>query len=114
MFLDVPLGHTTGGPNDPETQRSIVRTGLQAGAAMAGPGTIIDLPWRWRDDGWKADPLSWSRRRQDAGQSGKPAGDTRTARSPEPRYQSDGDRAAAEARSHDEQCLVCLGIPDPS
>ncbi len=110
VFLDVPLGHTTGGPNDPETQRSILRTGLQAGASMAAPGTIIDLPWRWRDDDWKADPLSWSRRRQDSGQTRKPAGDTRSGRSDEPRYQTDEDRAAAEAASFEDQCLSCLGI----
>ena len=77
---------------------------------MTEPGTITELPWRWRDDAWKADPLSWSRRRQDAGQTAKPAGDTRSGRSDAPRYQSDEDRSAAEARSHDEQCLVCLGI----
>lgn len=119
MFLDVPLGHTTGGPNDPETQRAILQAGLQAGfgagpddeTAMTEPGTIVDLPWRWRDDDWKTDPLSWSRRRQDSGQSGSPSGsDTRTARSDQPRYQSEADQAAAEAVSFDDQCRVCLGI----
>lgn len=110
MFLDVPLGHTTGAPGEVDSQRQILQGGLEAGAAMTEPGTIAELPFRWRDDEWKADPLSWSRRRQDSGQTSKPAGDTRTARSDEPRYQSDEDRAAAAARSHDDQCLVCLGI----
>lgn len=113
-FLDVPLGHTTGGPNDPDTQRTILRAGLEAGAAIAEPGTIVDLPWRWRDDDWKADPLSWSRKRQSSGQtSSRSGGDTRTARSDEPRYQNDADRAAAEAQARDDQCLVCLGIDGP-
>jgi hypothetical protein len=77
---------------------------------MTEPGTIVDLPWRWRDDDWKADPLSWSRRRQDAGQTRTTAGDTRNPRSDQPRYQSDDDRAAAEATPFEDQCLVCLGI----
>lgn len=106
----MPLGHTTGGPNDPDGQREILTAGLRAGAAMTEPGTITTLPWRWRDDAWKADPLSWSRKRQQAGRTGRSGGDTRTARSDEPRYQDDQDRAAAEARSFDDQCLVCLGV----
>ena len=107
----MPLGHTTGGPGDPETQRAILRAGLEAGAAMTEPGSIVDLPWRWLDDGWKADPLSWSRKRQDSGRTGsRSGGDTRTARSDEPRYQTDDDRAAAEAVAWDRQCEVCLGL----
>lgn len=113
MFLDIPLGHTTGPPNDPATQTTILRSGLAAGHAIAEPGTIVDLDHRWQDDDWKADPLSWSRRRQDNGQTRKPAGDTRTGRSADPVYQSDADRAAADAVAWDDQCLVCVGLPDP-
>jgi hypothetical protein len=79
-------------------------------AAADEPGAIIDLDYRWRDDHWKADPLSWSRKRQDRGETKKPAGDTRTGRSSDPRYQTDDDRAAAEAVAWDDQCLVCLGV----
>ncbi len=110
-FLDVPLGHTTGGPGDPEGQRRILIDGLSAGVSITEPGTIVDLAYRWRDDDWKADPLSWSRKRQDKGQAGKPAGDSRTGRSDEPRYQSDDDRRAADAVAWDDQCQVCLGLP---
>jgi hypothetical protein len=106
----VPLGHTTGGPGDPDIQRRILIDGLTAGAAIAEPGTIVDLVYRWRDDAWKADPLSWSRRRQNEDRTGTSAGDTRTARSEQPRWQSEDDRMAAEAVDWDEQCLVCLGI----
>jgi hypothetical protein len=109
-FVDFPLGHTTGGPNDPDGQRRILIDGLEAAAAMTVPGTIVNLDYRWRDDAWKADPLSWSRKRQDSGQTARPAGDTRTGRSGQPRYQSEDDRTAAEERNWDEQCLVCLGI----
>ncbi len=110
MFLDLPLGHTTGGPNDAESQRRILIDGLTAGAAITEPGTIVELPYRWLDDDWKADPLSWSRKRQDNGQTKKPAGDTRTGRSDQPKYQTDADRLAAESVDWDDQCLVCLGV----
>jgi D-proline reductase (dithiol) PrdB len=110
VFVDLPLGHTTGVPGDPSGQRQLLRDGLAAAHAMTEPGTIVDLPYRYVDDRWKADPLSWSRKRQNAGKAGTPAGDTRTTRSAEPRYQNDDDRAAAEAVGWDEQCQVCLGI----
>ncbi|MGB5755858.1 MAG: hypothetical protein WBM50_03005 [Acidimicrobiales bacterium] len=111
VFLDVPLGHTTGGPGDPEGQRRILIDGLSAGVSITEPGTIVDLHYRWRDDAWKADPLSWSRKRQDNRQTSRPAGDTRTGRSDEPRYQNDDDRRAAEAVDWNDQCQVCLGLP---
>ena len=82
---------------------------------MVEPGTIVDLPWRWRDDDWKTDPLSWSRKRQDRGRSeSRSGGDTRTARSDQPVYQSEADQTAAEAVAFDDQCLVCLGIDAPT
>lgn len=114
VFVDAPLGHTTGAPNDADGQRRLLVDGLTAGHAIAEPGTIVDLPYRWHDDAWRADPLSWSRRRQDAGEAGKPAGDTRSPRSEEPRYQTDDDRAAAEAVAWEDQCRVCVGLAAPS
>lgn len=110
IFLDVPLGHTTGGPNDAETQRRILIDGLTAAAAITEPGAIVDLPYRWRDDDWKTDPLSWSRKRQENGQTRESGGDSRTGRSSEPRYQTEEDRAAADAVDWNEQCQVCLGV----
>lgn len=82
---------------------------------MTEPGLIVDLPYRYIDDGWKSNPLSWSRRRQSSGTSATPTGDTRTHRSAKPQYQNDDDRTAAQAVDRDEQCLVCLGLePLPS
>jgi hypothetical protein len=104
------LGHTAGGPNDAEGQRRILIDGLTGAAALDEPGGIVDLPYRWVDDDWKADPLSWSRKRQDGGRSGKPAGDTRTDRSAEPVYQNDADRQAAAETPWEDQCLVCIGV----
>jgi hypothetical protein len=110
VFVDLPLGHTTGVPHDPAGQRQLLIEGLTAAHAATEPGTIVDLPYRYVDDRWKAEPLSWSRKRQDAGQAGFPAGDTRSGRSADPRYQSEDDRAAAEAVEWGAQCQVCLGI----
>jgi len=114
VFVDLPLGHTTGLPNDPVGQRLILTEGLTAAAAMNVPGTIVDLPYRYVDDEWKANPLAWSRKRQNAGgaETRQPSGDSRTPRSDDPVWQSDDDRLAAEAVSWDEQCRVCIGLPD--
>jgi hypothetical protein len=109
VFVDLPLGHTTGLPHDVDGQRRILTEGLTAAHALTSPG-IVDLPYRYVDDDWKASPLSWSRRRQDDGRSSTSAGDTRTARSPEPQYQGEDDRAAAEAVTWDDQCQVCVGL----
>lgn len=114
VFVDLPLGHTTGLPGDAEGQRRILVDGLRAAEAMTVPGTIVDLPYRYVDDDWKANPLGWSRKRQDGG--GTPAresgGDSRTPRSPDPVWQSEADRAAAEAVPWDDQCRVCIGLPE--
>jgi hypothetical protein len=76
---------------------------------MADPGTIVDLGVRWVDDDWKAAPLSW--RRTTRARRPRQGDDTRSPRHPEPQYQSDDDRRLAEARSYQEQCLVCIGLP---
>lgn len=110
VFVDLPLGHTTGLPHDAAGQRRLLTEGLQAAVAITEPGTIVDLPYRYLDDDWKANPLGWSRKRQEAGTAAKSAGDSRTGRSAKPRYQSEDDRLAAEAVPADEQCLSCLGI----
>ena len=112
MLVDLPLGHTTGLPNDEVGQRKLLVEGLTAAHAMTDPGHVIDLPYRYIDDDWKAAPLSWSRKRQNADRSSTPSSDTRTARSAEPQYQNETDRAAAEAVDWDQQCLVCIGMSD--
>lgn len=84
---------------------------MAAGHAIAEPGTIVELDYRWVDDDWKAAPLSWSRKQQSAGSSGSDAGDTRTDRSKTPVYQSAADEALADERSHEEQCRTCIGLP---
>ena len=54
-FLDFPLGHTTGAPNDPELQRKILADALSSFTSMTAPGSVKRLPYRWSgDEGWKA------------------------------------------------------------
>ncbi len=104
------MGHTSGPPNDADTQRAILTEAFAAGALMTETGAVHQVPWRWADEAWKDDPLSWSRQAQDAGRAGQPSGDTRGGRSDEPVWQNDDDRRAAEAVPWEEQCLVCIGL----
>ena len=47
VFVNFPLGHETGKPNQPDLQRSIVGDALGALRSMAAPGTIVHLPYVW-------------------------------------------------------------------
>lgn len=101
-------------------QRHIVCRALELATEMMVPATIEDLDLRWRHDDWKSNPLSWNRKREDAGPDRTSSGaasdrssktvDTRTPRLGEPQYQTDADRVAAEAVDPDEQCLTCIGL----
>lgn len=98
VFVDLPLGHTAGPPNDPATQSRIIHRALDLAASMTEPkpgepGRIVDLDLRWHHDAWKANPLSWSRAVEDAGTSGADEGDTRTGRSDAPQWQHPEDEA---------------------
>lgn len=99
--------------------------GLAAAAAMTQPGSVHPLDLRFVDDDWKTEPLSWSRKRQNAknatptetsstgeASGGKPA-DSRTPRSADPVYQTDDDAAAAAEVSWETQCLACIGLVSP-
>lgn len=121
VFVDAPLGHTAGPPNEPQVGRGIVEMALglpvlglaglsSTGLSSAGlgsantdleSGVIVDSGYRWPDDEWRAAPLEWSRSRQERIDTRKPKGDgvadTRTERSDEPQYQTEADRRAAEA-----------------
>ena len=47
VFVDYPLGHQTGKPDDPDNQRAIVGDALAAFETMSKPGTIVELPYVW-------------------------------------------------------------------
>ncbi len=104
---------------DAATQRSILVDALQAALAMTEPD-LTQLTYRWIDDDWKLDPLSWTRQGQDAqhsptveGTSVSTGGDTRTPRNDQPTYQSKADQEAALATSFEQQCMVCIGLSEP-
>jgi hypothetical protein len=115
VFLDVPLGHTSGPPGDREMQRHVVCRALELATEMMVPPTIENLDLRWHHDDWKSKPLSWNRTREDAGPAAESGAssktlDTRTPRTDEPQYQTDEDRRAAVAVDPDQQCLTCIGL----
>ncbi len=92
-FLDFPLGHTAGRPNDLVEQIAIMRAALQT-FATAPRGSITRLPFRWSDtDQWKADLMSAE------------SGDDRIERIDTPQYQSPDDAAVADAA-----CPSCVWL----
>jgi hypothetical protein len=89
VFLDYPLGHTTGKPNEPALQREILRVALEVFESLREPGSVKILPFRWsEDDDWKRSALI--------------GGDDRQPRYDTPQYQNEEDRNRAEA------CEVCV------
>ena len=91
-FLDFPLGHTTGRPDEPEEQLALMRDALEAFATITEPGEIVALDYAW--------PEPW----KDAARALK---DHRTPRHDTPQYERDTDREAAVARYGEE--LACAG-----
>lgn len=92
-FLDFPLGHTTGKPNEPELQREILRAALSSFETMTVPGSVATLPFSWsQDEDWKAKAFA--------------EGDDRAPRHDTPQYQNEEDRRRAEAGTSP-ACPVC-------
>jgi hypothetical protein len=82
-FLDFPLGHTTGKPHDPELQREIMVQALNYCNKMTQPGSVSILDFRWSEsDEWKENIVL-----------------KRAPRADIPQYQTDEDRARAEANN---------------
>ncbi|MCR9258451.1 MAG: hypothetical protein NXH95_01920 [Pseudomonadaceae bacterium] len=106
VYLDYPLGHTTGKPSDPSNQLAIMRDTLAAFEQIDEPGTIIDLDYHWQaDDGWKDSVM---RPQPGSGDNSTPEhNDTRTERYDTPQYQSEDDAAAA-----DPHCPSCIFLKE--
>ncbi|MEM7252885.1 MAG: hypothetical protein AAF493_15825 [Pseudomonadota bacterium] len=85
VFVDYPLGHTSGRPHDAVDQLSIIRAAMASFESIERPGQLDVLPNRWshRDD-WRTGAMN------------PDAGDTRAPRDKTPQYQTDADRRAAE------------------
>lgn len=92
-FLDFPLGHATGKPDEPELQRQILVDAISCLESMTAPGSINTLPFRWsEDEGWK--PKAFA------------GGDDRLPRHDTPQYQDEEDRRRAEGVGPP-ACPVC-------
>ncbi len=50
VFINFPLGHQTGKPNQPDLQRSILKDAFGAMEVMTNPGEIVHLPYVWDPD----------------------------------------------------------------
>ena len=97
VYLDFPLGHTAGKPHDAALQRRVLRDTLDALVAIDTPGTIRRLAHRWsEDDAWKDSVM-----RPGPGGAGE---DDRIERHPDPQYQCEEDRAAAQAAIERDGC----------
>ncbi len=59
VFVNFPLGHQCGKPEDPAGQRAILRETLRLLETATEGGTLLRLPLRWRDDdptdSWEAE-----------------------------------------------------------
>jgi hypothetical protein len=55
VFVNFPLGHQTGKPNEPDLQRRIVTDAMRAFDTITTPGTIVELPYIWdaNDRAWE-------------------------------------------------------------
>jgi len=110
LFLDFPLGHTAGRPHDRALQRAIVADALRAFETLTAPGAVVPLPYTWsEDDAWK-DTAMRARPRRGSGAPG--AVDERRPRLATPQYQSEQDRARAEAALAEGGCPTCVWLED--
>ena len=101
VFLDFPLGHTAGKPNDPQGQLAIMQHTLKAFASLSSPGEIKHLPFTWHpDDAWKDNVMRPQRR---ADKADRQHADDRVARHASPQYQTAADEAMADPR-----CPTCV------
>ena len=101
VYLDFPLGHTAGKPHDVPLQRRVLRDTLDALVDIDTPGTIRRLPYRWADDDTWKDAVM----RPEPGASSE---DDRVERHPDPQYQCEEDRIAAQAAFEREGCPSCV------
>ena len=85
VFVDYPLGHSAGRPNDPKDQRAVILGALAQLVAAQRPGELATLPMRWPDPAWATEAM-----RADGG-------DTRQPRDETPQWQLPEDRAEAIA-----------------
>jgi len=100
VFLDYPLGHTAGRPDDLAEQRHIMIDTLRALETIQVPGTIVRLRYRWSaDESWKETAMRPGKNKTGDTETR----DDRVARHAEPQYQLEEDRDDA-----DPTCPTCV------
>jgi len=106
VYLDYPLGHTSGKPLDSDNQMAVMRDTLQALTDIHTPGTIVDLPYQWReDDAWKDTVMRPGK--PDASADKSSHADDRVERFDTPQYQSSADADAAQ-----QPCATCVFLEE--
>ncbi len=104
VYLDFPLGHTAGKAGDKALQRKVMIDTLSALDTIQVPGTIRTLPYRWADsDAWKDKVMR-------PGSDKTEHADDRVERGPEPQYQFQEDREAAELNLATQGCADCIWL----
>jgi hypothetical protein len=55
VFVNFPLGHQTGPPEQPDLQRRIVTDAMRAFEEIKVPATVVELPYVWdaNDRSWE-------------------------------------------------------------
>lgn len=97
-FLDFPLGHTAGRPNELGEQTEIMRAALGVFAHSA-QGEITSLPFEWsKDHSWKEAVMAGT-------DSADGAEDDRVERFSDPQYQT-----AEDERLADPECPSCVWL----
>jgi hypothetical protein len=106
-YLDFPLGHTAGKPHQPRLNHDIVRDALAGFETLRQPGQVLTLPYEWADDdAWKDGVM---RPRSPA----EKHDDSRVERDATPQYQTEQDRALADAELARGGCATCVWLDEP-
>jgi hypothetical protein len=94
-FVDFPLGHTAGKPDDKPLQRKIMIDTLSALDSIMVPGEIRTLPYQWSaDHSWKDRVMRPQPPSDDDDEVAAHGADDRLERTDEPQYQQAADRRA--------------------
>jgi hypothetical protein len=105
-FVDFPLGHTAGRPEDGRGNRAILKAALQVFTTAAPPSTLVDLPFAWTDDdAWKDTVLRPDRSRGETEHR-----DDRRPRHDMPQYEDEADARAAAETHAETDLIVSPGI----
>lgn len=105
VYLDYPLGHTAGKPNDPTNQIAIMKETLHALETIDKPGTIRVLSHEWSTDhSWKDSVM---RPKKSKGKEKSGFDDNRIERHATPQYQ-----IASDEQNLEDGCPTCIFLED--